>query len=159
MFNRTTKVSLLIIAVFMGGCGPTFDPSRGSDKISPLKEWKISDSSGGFANIGKAIDSDMMSAAVTPARYKGASFTLDLGRLCYFNMIVIIHGANEMGFARRVEVSTSADGRNFVHRNTLSGTRKYTYISLLTPVNARYVKFTAVEQGSRPWSIGGLYFQ
>ena len=97
--------------------------------------------------------------AVSGGNYRNASFTIDLGRSCVFNMIVLFHGKKEFGFARKLLVSTSIDGKKYKNIHTAPGTRDRTYLLLMTPVNARYLRITALEAGSRPWSIGGIFLQ
>ena len=82
-----------------------------------------------------------------------------MGRRCVFNMIAIRHGVKEHGFARTILCSTSTDGVNFTEQIRAYGTRKVTYISLMKPATARFVRLTAVEQGNEPWAIAEIFLQ
>ena len=162
MHGKIVLVFCGIIAAVATGCSNSTainlrDPARKT--ISPPSTWRISCSEGDFTNIRNAIDGSARTVALSRSSYKGASFTIDLGRICNFNMIILLHGPKEHGFARKVAVSTSVDGKQFQTVHAAPGTRKYTYLALLTPVNARYLRLTAVAQGARPWAISGVYLQ
>jgi hypothetical protein len=162
MHVKKTWLFYLILAVGTAGCSGSagFDlnkPARNT--ISPPSKWKITCPEGDFTNIGNAIDGSSRTMAISKANYNGASFTIDLGRICNFNMIVILHGSKERNFPKKIVVSTSVDGKQFMNVHTAPGTRKYTYLALLTPVNARYLRLTAVAQGAKPWAISGVYLQ
>jgi hypothetical protein len=100
-----------------------------------------------------------MTAATSSGSYRGASVTIDLGRTCLFNMITILHGREQDGYARTLSVYTSNDGRQFEKRYTTSGTRAATYLPIFTPIRARYVRLVADEPGTRPWSLAEIYLQ
>jgi len=155
----------LFIVVFLtaaagSSCFSSFDLSKPSrEEISSPSRWRISSRNKDFTNLEKALDTDTDTVALSGSNYKGASFTLDLGQVCPFNMVVLFHGGEEFGFARKVCLSISIDGKNFRDVHVAPGTRGLTYLMLMTPVNARYLRFAAVEQGSRPWAIGGIFLQ
>ncbi|MCK5113303.1 MAG: discoidin domain-containing protein [Phycisphaerae bacterium] len=167
MLNRkiTTVLTGLVcvVVVALGGCDPQFDLNRGNifgtDAISSQLTWKIQ-SQHGFKDAKKSIDGNSNSYAITRGKnYRGASLTIDLERQCVFNMVVIIHGAREFDFAKEVQLSISSDGKNFKPCYQTFGTRKITYLPVLTPVTARYIRLTAIEPGAKPWAIAEIYLQ
>ncbi len=163
-FNETYQLMGLAVlaAGLLGGCGPKFVHNKTvfPKQISPYYVWAISDHPRGtFSNLRSAIDNNNLTMATSKKDYKGASVTIDFGRSCLFNSISILHGENEFGFAGRVAVTTSLDGRKFIHRRTFPGNRKITYLLLMTPVRARFVRLTAVSRGSKPWAIAEIYVQ
>ena len=105
------------------------------------------------------IDGNINTIAISPNSDGRGTLTIDLGKPCMFNMIVVEHGANEFGFARRVAVSTSLDGQAFTQRYTGHGTRRVTILCPATPMLARYVRLQAVVAGDQPWSVAEVYFQ
>ncbi len=161
----TRWVSCLAVAVAllaMAGCNPTFDadgPRVPRGAISSMGRWSISSSQGTFTELESAIDGSSSTAAKAEGNYAGASMTIDLGRHCIFNMVVLCHGREENGYARRVSVEVSTDGKTFRAGWSTFGTRAQTYIPLLTPVTARYVRITATEASATGWVISQVYFQ
>ena len=152
-----------VISAGLAGCDPQFDLRRGNifgtDAISSQLTWKVK-SKHGFKDARKAIDGSSHTYAITSGKnYSGASITIDLDRQCIFNMVVLIHGRKEFGFAKEVQLSISSDGKNFKSCYQTFGTRKVTYISILTPTTARYIRLTAVKPGSKPWAIAEIYLQ
>ena len=144
------------------GCEPKFDMSRGTmlgDNISPQNTWKISSTGGGFIGLRQAIDGSAITFAITSKRYNNATITLDLGRPCIFNLVALRHGMNENAFARRVSLSTSLDGKKYTSRYECIGTKRITYIPILTPITARYIKIRATVPGRESWSIAEIYLQ
>ncbi len=110
-----------------------------------------------IVNAERAFDGNPSAAATTTRGYQGATLTIDLGKISQFNMIVLYHGAKEMGFARRVSVSISIDGKNFRKRFDGPGTRRVSIFSLVAPSLARYVRLEVTQPGTEPWSIGEIY--
>ncbi len=163
MNKRFNEMCWLVLAVWLlGGCSPDFTHNKTvfPRQISPYYVWRIDDNPRGtFKNLRSVHDGNNLTMAVSKKNYQGASITIDFGRSCLFNFISILHGENEFGFARKVSVSTSLDGRRFVHRRTFTGNRKVTYLLLMTPVRARFVRLTAVARGSKPWAIAEIYVQ
>ena len=151
-------VSLLALV----GCNPTFNadgPRVPRGGISAMTRWTISAPQGQFEGLENAIDGSSQTAAKASGDYTGASFTVDLGRHCIFNMIVLAHGREENGYAGRVGIEVSTDGKTFQGGWSSLGTRAQTYIPLLTPITARYVRITATEASVMGWVISQVYFQ
>jgi hypothetical protein len=114
---------------------------------------------GALSNAQAALDGDLSTAALSDYQYAGADITLDLQRPCLFQMVVLHHGKSEMGFARRVGVSTSLDGNIFIDRYVAPDLRRVATLSLPSPVLARYVRIKAIVPGSQPWSIAEIYLE
>jgi hypothetical protein len=146
-------------------CEPQFNLSssqtfpKSMSSISSRSRWKITSSGAQFRNLATAIDSDRRTYAVTRGPYRNASITIDLGRPCYFNTVVLLHGNKPFGFARQVSLSTSIDGKKYTLQQTVPGTRKYTYVCVFTPMKARYIRLTALTPGREPWTIEEVYLQ
>jgi len=157
------RASLLLAACAPAGCemeGFNYDGNRAAPgMISSNKEWKITAQGGQFQNLRSAIDNNQLTAAVSGRNYTNAFVTVDLGQLCFFNCISILHGENQDGYARQVAASISSDGQTFRHIKTVYGTRKVTYILLDQPVRARFLRLTAVRQNVHPWSISEIILQ
>jgi len=107
----------------------------------------------------RAIDGSVNTAATSVAGANAPSLTLDLGKAALFNMIAMDHGPDEFGFARRVVVRTSQNGRDFTKRYEAIGTRRVSSLMLVRPVVARFVRIEAAAPGAKPWSIAELHFQ
>ena len=122
--------------------------------ISDRSRWSVS---GDLADMDSAIDGSRGTAAVGRGVQSRASFTIDLGKVCLFNMVTIHHGPNEWGFCRRVALLTSLDGEKFQYRWAAPGTRRVTILCVMTPILARYVRLQAMAVGEQPWSIGEVY--
>jgi len=114
---------------------------------------------GTVENPGHAIDGNINTAAIGASRGRAASLVVDLGKPGTFNMVVIDHGRNALGFAREVEVYTSLDGKSFKRRYRALGTRRVSTFCLMEPVLARYVRLDAVEAGDQPWSLAEIHLQ
>ena len=125
-------------------------------RVTARKQWKAS---GNVVDAAKAIDGRDSTRAVSRQLQEDPQITIDLSQLCFFNMITIEHGSDEHGYARRVAVSTSRDGKQFTHRHSAPGNRRVTYVALIAPVLARYVRISAVGKGSRPWSLAEIRIQ
>lgn len=159
----TVTLIILVGAFFiLPGCEPEFDMTRGTvlgDSISPQNSWKISSTGGGIIGLRQAIDGSPITFAITTKRYGNATIILDLGRPCIFNLVALRHGMNENGFARRVSLSTSQDGKKYTPRYECIGTKRITYIPILTPITARYIRIRASLPGREAWSIAEIYLQ
>ena len=161
-------VILLLIPVAAGatvcasGCGAGAIYSGGSmfnpPAITPKAKWAIY---GDLLQIRHAIDGDTYTAAVEKSygRQKQSSFTIDLGRVCLFNTVVIDHGVDEFGYCRTVGVSSSTDGDSFKQCHSGPGTRRVTILSLPTATLARYVRVHCEVANPRPWSVAEVYLQ
>ncbi len=161
--NRLLACILLALCLMpLTGCDTNFaadGPRVPRGGISSMSRWSIAAQQGAFEGLANAIDGSNLTAAKVSGDYVGASFTIDLGRHCMFNMIVLCHGRDENGYTRRVSVEVSNDGKTFQASYSTLGTRAQTYVPLLTPVTARYVRITATESGVMPWVISQVYFQ
>lgn len=157
-FRHNVAVASLVFAA--AGCAPsevyTDGPKPQASSVSPRSRWQAS---GDLRDVQKAIDGSLATAAVSPSTYHNAQITIDLGKSCVFNFVAIDHGADELGFCRRVAVLVSQDGKNFAQVEAVPGTRRVTVINLVSPVLARYVRLVAVVPGDRPWSIAEIYIQ
>jgi len=127
----------------------------GAGYVTPRTSWKIT---GNMKDCDFACDGKFDTAATAPAGAQ-AYVTIDLGKPCMFNFIAIDHGRDYDAFAKRVQIATSADGRNFTPQIVGPGTRRVSNFLLRRGVLARYVRITVVEPGSRPWSVAEIYLQ
>jgi hypothetical protein len=168
MRNTNVHTGFLLICVLLAACAPmgcemegfNYDGNRAArGVISSNKEWTIVAHGGQFKDIRSAIDNNQASSAVSGRQYGNAAVTLDLGRSCYFNCIAVLHGNHQDGYARQVSLSSSLDGKTYQHQKTVYGTRKVTYILLVQPIRARYIRLTAVRPNVHPWSISEIYLQ
>ena len=149
------------ISAFVAGCTPVAvykeGPRAKAAAVSPRKTWRAS---GNLRNLKYAFDGNAASASVSEGyNYENVSITIDLSKPCCFNMIVVEHGPNQLGFCGRLAVMTSLDGKVFTRRKVSPGTRAVTTVLLDSPVLARYVRLQAIVPGTRPWSISELYLQ
>lgn len=152
---------ILLVAggmVFCIGCGgPIYNNGRSqSSVISSRAIWRAS---GDLRSPASAIDGDVNTVASSTAPDGRGTLTIDLGKPCVFNMVIIEHGPNEYGFARRVVLLTSTDGQSFTQRYAAAGTRRVTILCPSTPILARYVRLQAMVPGSQPWSVAEVYLQ
>jgi len=125
--------------------------------LSPRGQWRISAS--GIENPQRALDDERGTAAVSGPSYHHAHVTIDLGKPCLFNLVVIDHGSDEFGFCGRMAVLTSTDGSAYQLQRSEPGTRRVSIVCLIRPTMARYVRIRAEEQGPRPWSLAEIYLQ
>lgn len=156
-------VALVGLGAFLTGCDPSGTGTAGkggvetqASRVTARSQWKAS---GNVVDAAKAIDGSLGTRAVSRQLQEDPQITIDLGLKCLFNMVVIEHGQDEHGYARRVAVSTSRDGKNFTHRHSAPGNRRVTHVAIITPVLARYVRISAVGKGSRPWSLAEIRIQ
>ena len=149
---------LAFAAAGAGGCGPGYVNERqfAPGAVTPRSAWRAS---GQLKDSAKALDGDILTAAVSEPYYNDAVLDIDLGEVCLLNMIAIDHGPEEMGYCRRVAVETSIDGKSFARHAEAPGTRKITIISMVTPAMARYVRLKVIAQGGRPWSVAEIHIQ
>ena len=160
-------VSVLRVAVcavclslpFLGGCASQIysHQPQVSVNVSPCTSWAITGDH--MNNVQWAIDDVLVTAATSDAYYTSAAVTVDLGKPCVFNMVVLDHGIERDGYARRTAVYISMDGKNYQYQYAVPGTRRVTILNWVTPVMARYVRVQAIAPGDRPWSIAELYVQ
>lgn len=152
---------LVLTAVAAVGCGPAIfsgdEAGRGAGAISNKSTWRAY---GDLKDPQLAIDGSVSTFALSSSQYDNAKLIIDLQKRCLFNTIVIDHGQkNEMGFCRRIAVQISYDGVNFRQIYAASGTRRMTYLNIITPTLARYVRLVAVVPGEQPMSIAEVYLQ
>ena len=154
----------LVLAVALAACVLGCDGTTGypEDRMQPAAEvtpragWRAVEATG-VQNAELTFDGEESSAASTSSGYRGATLTIDFGKVCLFNQIILHHGPAEMGFARRIAVSTSMDGKTFRKRFDGPGTRKVSIFSLVAPALGRYVRLQVVQPGAQPWSIGEVF--
>jgi len=124
-------------------------------QVSAKSQWSAS---GTLQNVYSAIDGETSTAA--RARSRGNdTITIDLGKVCYFNLVVIDHGPHEDACARRLAVLTSLDGRDFSYQCSAPGKRQVTNVMLDRPVLARYLRIQVVVPGLEPWSVAEVSLQ
>ena len=161
--KRFGMIVLAAVAAFCSaGCDGTGEyNSRNifpAAALTPRSEWAAF-SSAEVSNIEAAIDGSDGTAAETGYDYKDASVIIDLGKACMFNEVIVSHDPHEMGYAHRVAVLTSMDGKTFRKCFDGPGNRKVSYFLLVAPVLARYVKLQVVYPGAEPWSLGEIYLR
>ncbi len=153
--NTLCKLCMLILIVAAVGCedDPAFDPAAqaAAAGVTPRSQWQVRGRDIQDAEL--AIDGNMATRATTSSSYGSAALTIDLGDPSLFNMLVLEHGSDDMGFAQRVGVSTSLDGQSYTRRAIAPGNRRVTIVCIVTPVLARYVRIEAMKPGQRPWSL------
>jgi len=143
------------------GCdpGPIYSPDPPAllgRKVTPKERWSAS---GTLSKAGAAIDGDLSTLATTGYRYAGAQLTIDLKEMCVFEAVIIDHGREQHGHARRVAVATSRDGKTFKEQYAAHGSRRVTHLLIPHAVLARYVRLKVVTPGRRPWAIAEVYVQ
>lgn len=144
-----------------GGCepGPIYGPGAPRISIGTITNRQSWTAKGNMEKPGLATDGNINTIAVGRAGSIPAWLTIDLGQACTFNFVAIDHGRDELGYARRVEVAVSVDGRTFTPQATGPGTRRVSNYLLNSPVLARYVRITAVQPGAKPWAVAEVYLQ
>jgi len=167
-----TIVMLTSLAVLLGGaigCDSTqsYNESnkQAASAITPRAGWTISSSSD-VLNPELALDGNVSTAAQSGTNQQGAWVTIDLGKTCLFNTVIVDHGTSEQSYAGRVAIYTSTDGENFTYRFTGPGNRRVSLFSLVTPVLGRYVRLEVVkpqggnyEPTSRTWALAEIYLR
>ena len=155
---RAIILAVCLPAVLIGGCTAEYATENQfpAARITVRDSWKIT---GDLTGLGNAIDGDPATAAVSAASYTNAEITLDLGKVCMFNTVIVQHGSDENGFARRVSILTSVDGQEYTLRGASPGNRLVSYFVLVTPVVGRYVRLHVTVPGARPWSVAEIYLQ
>jgi hypothetical protein len=123
--------------------------------ISDRSIWRAAGE--GLAEPHKAFDGDKHTAAIAPGNALNARLTIDLGKPCIFNTIIIDNG--EGSWPGQLTVSTSTDGREYTQRHVGPGTRRFTIISLIRPTLARYIRLQATSPAGGQWEIHELYLQ
>ena len=125
-------------------------------KITPKHTWKAA---GTLTNSPAAIDGNLVTVARSDNYQAAAELTVDLQGNCVFKSVIIDHGQSQHGFARKVRIATSVDGKVFVNRYTAHGTRRVTHLLLPKPVLARHVRIQVITPGERGWAVAEVYVQ
>ena len=146
---------MLLACGCVGDIGYTGSPPPLDNSVSPRRQWKAA---GTITDPARAIDGNLGTLALANP-HNNAALTVDLAKACIFNMVVIDHGSNEYGFARRIAVSVSLDGKRFTRVHTGMGARRVTLLSIMKPTLARYIRLEATMSGPRPWAVAEVYFQ
>ena len=151
------------LAVFGGACDTAPIYSEGNrdlalGRVPDRSRWRVTDAVQ-MRDGQKAIDGSVHTAAVAVEGAEGPSLTIDLGKAGLFNMIALDHGPNEYGFARKVEVHTSQNGRDYTMRYEAIGTRRVSSFMLVSPVVARHVRIKVIAPGPKPWSVAEVHLQ
>jgi len=144
-----------------GGCapGPIYGPETPRASIGTITDRRNWTAKGNLEDPGQATDGNINTMAVGRAGSQAPSLTIDLGQACTLNFVVIDHGRDEFGYARRVEIATSIDGRTFTPQGGGPGIRRVSNFLLNSVVLARYVRITAVQPGAKPWAVAEVYLQ
>jgi hypothetical protein len=147
------KLCLFALLVLTGmlGCEP--DLSSGGyagPKMTPRNTWGAG---GTLPGAALAVDGDPRTAATSDNPRGSAELIIDLREPCEFESVIIDHGHNEMGFARKLAVATSMDGNTYLERYVGPDTRRVAILSLPGPVLARFVRIKVVTPGLQPWSV------
>jgi hypothetical protein len=160
--NRRTISACILVACIMG-CDVDLASSNQtlSGAMTRRKQWTIVGSGAKFANLPAALDENPRTMARTQASaYRDASVTVDLGQSCVFNLVILYHGDEPMGFPNQVSVATSSDGITFKEQASVPGTRKVTYILFQHWTRSRYVRITADRAArKKPWCLSELYIR
>ena len=135
------------------GCNG-IDPPVFPDAITPRSRWLPT---GDLRDPFYAVDNNINTAAVSDEAYENATLTIDLGKACLFNMVVIEHGPDQWGFCRKLAILTSDDGRKFDQQAVVPGLRRRTTVLLVRSVLARYIRLQVLETGDRPWSVAEVH--
>jgi len=124
-------------------------------QVSPKAEWKAT---GTLVDLPKAFDGDLSTAAIARTRSSN-EITIDLGRVCMFNLVAIHHGDREHAHCRRLAILVSLDGKEYKFCASGPGKRKVTNIFLGKYVLARYLRIQALIPGDEPWAVAEVYLQ
>lgn len=148
---------LLTVAPCLAGCGDQLEKSEGPKAPgSVITERRLWQASGDLENCSAAIDGSLSTAAVSKRNTEGSQITIDLGKPCVFNLVILEHGDDEFGFCRRMAMLTSMDGENFVKVCESTDSRRAAYITPITTQLARYVRLQIVTPGARPWAVAEI---
>ena len=148
---------MILAMVLLGGCADPTWRDASSTSISSRGSWRVW---GDFRDPAAVTDGNLNTVASTSDNYRSATLTTDLGKSCVFNMIILDQGpGHEENYCRRFSVLISDDNLNYRTIYTGVGTRRVTYVKVLTPTLARYVRLEANVPGDRPWRIAEMYLQ
>lgn len=152
---------LFALIALGGGCEPgaIYGPETPRVSVGTITDRRSWTAKGNLEDRDLAADGNINTIAVGRAGSIPASLTIDLGQACTFNFVVVDHGRDELGYARRVEIATSIDGRTFTPQASCPGMRRVSNFLLNSAVLARYVRITAVQPGAKPWAVAEVYLQ
>ena len=149
------KLGMMLIAaavVCLSGCGQRVV----TQDIGNQGHWRIG---GDFRDMAKAVDGNVETAAFS-GNSPTTGVTLDLGKPREFNTIILDHGpAYEFNYPNRLSVYTSMDCRHWSNVYLVQGTRRMTYIPLMTRTVVRYIRLQTAAKNDRPWTIAEIYLQ
>lgn len=153
-------VLLLALPAGLAGCatGRIYADTHASllpGAISPREQWELS---GTLSNLPAATDGRLETAAVAQGSTSTPSITIDLGRPCMFNLVILDHGERLGACAQRVRVLTSDDGKQFTPLHETAGTPRVTSVMLRGFALARYVRIEGIG-GEEPWAVAEVYLQ
>ena len=159
MISRTV-VLMMALAGLLAGCAGEQIIDRGGPGpnavVTDRSRWVLS---GDFADPARAADDNVSTVAVSgegPASF----LQIDLGKVCVFNLIIVDHGPDRaMDVPGRIAVQMSSDGKTWTTEHVAPGTRRITYIPLVGPRLARYVRLQTQTPGPGPWTVAEVYFQ
>ncbi|MFW5841538.1 MAG: discoidin domain-containing protein [Planctomycetota bacterium] len=153
-------LSVVCLVGLAGGCTESATQNTASPapaaEVSPMEQWRVA---GSMPDVTRAVDGNLQTYAAAAKGSGQAMLTIDLSKPCLFNLMVIEHGPVEQGHARRLTLLTSPDGETFTPQMQVEGTPKRTYVAILTPTLARFVRIQAEVDDNRPWTIAEIYFQ
>jgi len=160
----TRGFGLSLLVVFLGGgaactTAPIYTEDHTRLAIGAVPDRRGWKAGGTLTDAPNAIDGNLHTAAVANDGTEPASLVIDLGKAGFFNMIVVDHGREEFGFARRVVIQTSMDGKTFEQQYAAAGTRRVSNFLLVTSVLARFIRLEAVVPGTKPWSVAEVHVQ
>lgn len=158
--KRIVAVMVLGLTALGVGCdpGPIYGPDVPRVSVGTITDRQSWKATGNLEDGALAADGNINTIAIAQAG-NSSSLTIDLGQACTFNFVVVDHGRNELGYARQVEIATSIDGRTFTPQANCPGTRRVSNFLLKSAVLARYLRITAVQPGTNPWSVAEVYIQ
>ena len=147
-----TRLSMLLalgLLATLCGCSPGY-VHTGEDgavgPITPPSRWTLS---GNMNDAALAGDGNLATVA-TGRTGQMSTLVVDLGSVCYFNMLVIDHGTGSEGaYPAKLAVETSMDGSNYVRRKVVAGSRRVTVVLLDQNTLARYIRISEAQAGGR----------
>jgi hypothetical protein len=160
----TFRVPIILAALLAGlaGCESlvvVWPDSRGPFRDAPLTDKSKWSAYGTVSNPRLAIDGDINTEARADGRHGEPEITIDLGRECLFQSVIISHGNSPDAFCRTVTVATSLDGRAYVDQYNAPGTRSVTILCMDKPVLARFVRLKATRPGIQQWALAEISLQ